>query len=445
MITTLATMTISNVPFRVSIIGGGITGSSVASVLCSSSSPIRVDLFDPGRSGVGGRSSTRRRVDQDGTLLQWDHGCQFFRADTKKFRSVVSDWMELGIASEWKGKFCTDDPGADPAHEFFGLPSQPPFYVGSDGMQSIPQRILSDINSDCLNVFTGTRVSSMERTNGRWSLFGTNGQAAYHDTCEKEAQSLSQEELLGEGYDAVVLSDVSSSFGSWHRASAGVPESFARRVRQRVGARVPLFTAMICFATPLLVDFDAMSFHKSDSLWFAAKMQSKSNSSSSNQECWTLVSTPEYAMQKISETPMQDPKTGEFIPQSKDYLTTVPAPDLLNAFQKALVDIMDEFPDVIYLNAQRWGSAMPSHRHLDRESSTRRVLSGVPYDSGRAALAPTIRTDSEVGLDFIADDDLMLFQAGDMMSRYTPGFESAAMSGMDAAEHLLRTLQKQTP
>jgi predicted NAD/FAD-dependent oxidoreductase len=436
----LATTT-SNVPFHVAIIGGGITGTSVASVLCSSSSPIRVDLFDQGRRGVGGRSSTRS-IDQDGKLLQWDHACQFFRADTKKFRSVVSDWIQLGVASEWKGKFGTDDPEADPAHEFFGLPSQPPFYVGNDGMQSIPTRILSDISSDCLNVFTGTRVSSMQRNNGQWSLFGVKGQAAYHDTPEKEAQSLSQEELLGEGYDAVVLSDVSSSFGSWHRASAGVPESFARRVRQRVGARVPLFTAMICFATPLMVDFDAMSFHKSDSLWFAAKMQSKSNSSSSNEECWTLVSTPEYAIKKISETPMQDPETGEFIAQSKDYLTSVPAPDLLNAFQKALIDKVDEFPNVIHLNAQRWGSAMPSHRHLDCESSTRRVLSGVAYDSRRAALAPTIRTDDDTGLDFIADDDLMLFQAGDMMSRYTPGFESAAMSGMDAAEHLLRTLQK---
>ena len=64
---------VSNTP-QVAVIGGGITGACVASVLCSSPS-IQVDLFDQGRGGVGGRSSTRC-VEQNGQVLQWDHGCQ---------------------------------------------------------------------------------------------------------------------------------------------------------------------------------------------------------------------------------------------------------------------------------------------------------------------------------------------------------------------------------
>ena len=34
----------------------------------------------------------------------------------------------------------------------------------------------------------------------------------------------------------------------------------------------------------------------------------------------------------------------------------------------------------------------------------------------------------------------MLFQAGDMMSVQTPGFEGAALSGMNAAEHVMKVL-----
>ena len=44
------------------------------------------------------------------------------------------------------------------------------------------------------------------------------------------------------------------------------------------------------------------------------------------------MSTPEYAIQEISNTPMQDPQTGTFIPQSRDYLLGGPARDLCDAF-----------------------------------------------------------------------------------------------------------------
>ena len=46
------------------------------------------------------------------------------------------------------------------------------------------------------------------------------------------------------------------------------------------------------------------------------------------------------------------------------------------------------------------------------------------------------------GANFLAEDDLGLIQAGDMVSIYTPGFEGAALSGMDAAEHVLNSLAK---
>ena len=140
---------------------------------------------------------------------------------------------------------------------------------------------------------------------------------------------------------------------------------------------------------------------------------------------------------------MQDPTTGEFIPQSSEYLTTVPGPDLLNAFRSQLCnkkgilgsDALSRLPEIIHVDAQRWGSAMPFHRHLDDESSTRKVIVGVPYDSGRFPMAPT-KQERDGDKSFLIDESLMLIQAGDMMSSYTPGFEGAVLSGYDVAQHL---------
>ena len=155
-------------------------------------------------------------------------------------------------------------------------------------------------------------------------------------------------------------------------------------------------------------------------------------------------------MTKIEETPMQDPKMGEFIPQSKEYLTSVPGPDLLDAFKSLLhtndgtfcgeTPPCDKLPEVIHMDAQRWGSALPCHCHLDDTSSTRKVISDVPYDSGRFPLAPTKVEREDGQQSFLVDESLMLYQAGDMMSNHTPGFEGAALSGYDAAEHLYKML-----
>ena len=67
-----------------------------------------VVLFDQGRA-LGGRTSVRR-VQADGARIAaeaaapdayfaWDHGCQFFRADTAEFRStILPEWLSAKLA-----------------------------------------------------------------------------------------------------------------------------------------------------------------------------------------------------------------------------------------------------------------------------------------------------------------------------------------------------------
>jgi hypothetical protein len=122
----------------------------------------------------------------------------------------------------------------------------------------------------------------------------------------------------------VIVTDASCSFDGWHRASSGISDikpEFSTFIKSR--ARVPLFTTMVVFEKSLDIDLDALVFNlkntdpeNTDSknteikniggLWFAAKNSSKSGFIANNFECWTLVSTPDFAVKEISMTTMQD-------------------------------------------------------------------------------------------------------------------------------------------
>ena len=194
---------------KVAVIGGGITGASVASTLGRLDPHIIVHVFDQGRSGVGGRASHRISLHDDATF-QWDHGCQFFRADSSRFKKVVEEWMRKGIACQWEGNFVEESGAGD----FFGLPSKPPFFLGVGGIKNVVRNLLNE-ESACIQVFEGCRVASITRDDSveKWTLSGTTGDAAYHDSEEKVAQAAACS-VIGEGYDAVVLTDISASFSS---------------------------------------------------------------------------------------------------------------------------------------------------------------------------------------------------------------------------------------
>lgn len=149
-------------------------------------------------------------------------------------------------------------------------PALRPVFIGVGGMHLLPHRILAEAGVD---VRTGVRVANVQRLgSGRMVLSGTSGEAAYHDSPESQGEAGGV--LLGE-YDAVLFTDISSSFEEWHRASAGVPEEVAACVRHRV--RVPLFSCMIALEHPIAdaVALDGFKAAGSSALWWASCSQSK--------------------------------------------------------------------------------------------------------------------------------------------------------------------------
>lgn len=457
--------------FSVAIIGGGVAGAVCAKELSRlAAGRLTVTVFDQGRQ-LGGRAG-HRRVDEDGEYASsasvapfaFDHGCQFFRADSPRFREeLLHEWLDRKWAAEWQGNFGTLLNSSDISvanASFFGFPHQPPYYCGVGGMCCLPMALLDDATTTgAVQVRGGVRVANtVKLSDGKWLLSGTSGKAALHDTAEEEAARTAPD-ALGE-FDAVVVTDVSASMAGWHRASAGIPEEVAARVRGRT--RVVLFTALFAFEQPVDIDVQAMSA-ADDVLWFAARTRSKPGlGEASTHDCWTLVSTPKYAAAEVERVPMQDPKTGAFRPQEMSYLREGPCAELLAAFEKLLACNGHEsalpLPKAVYVGGQRWGSAFPAPTNGGRDSQGRgpttvEVL-GVTYDAAASlCLAPADdrctsevpeetherpadKENGSVPQDFLADDERCIYYASDYVSSQLPGLEASALSALDAARHI---------
>ena len=114
----------------------------------------------------------------------------------------------------------------------------------------------------------------------------------------------------------------------------------------------------------------------------------------------------------------------------------------------------------MHLQGQRWGSAIPAPVDIPgwdavgHSASTTRMLD-IAYESAvpplvyeRPTASPVTQHAPEAAgggdephhepqhNDFLADDSLRVYYAGDFTSRRAPGFEAACLSGIDAAEHI---------
>jgi hypothetical protein len=181
--------------------------------------------------------------------------------------------------------------------------------------------------------------------------------------------------------------DASCSFENWHRASAGISKikpEFTQFIKSR--ARIPLFTTMVAFDRKMFPSMDSAVFdlsynqstvaagndrndkndndddntndndndndNKNDSindsymnsgLWFAVRCSSKPGMHGpGSMDCWTLVSTPSFAVTEISSETMQgdnislldgkEEKKIVFKPQENEYLNNGPAKSMVNTF-----------------------------------------------------------------------------------------------------------------
>jgi predicted NAD/FAD-dependent oxidoreductase len=428
---------------------------------------------------------------------------------------VVKDWSErnpLRVAA-------SSSPPSSPANrDFFGIleHSAEPCYTGVGGMHRVARHQAAEAAAAGAVVNSGTRVARIERFAGdggstaattagaaappQWELFGVAGTAAFHDTAEDSAAAAAA--AAGRGslgvFDAVVFTDASSSYEEWHRASAGVSRlvpDMAAFIRAR--PRIPLFTAMLTLRAGgalAQLPHGCLVFEEGP-VWYACRSRSKPGFAC-DRECWTLVSTPAFACDEIAEVPMvavaaapaasgggggvegADTKTSTvFRPQENGYLNGAggPAQALADAFLRALTKQLaaaaaaeaggagaagpaTPAPELLYLQGQRWGSAIPGTLRPAGQDSGAGAGAGAEAGSGQGADTSEIggtvyqRTIPDLAVkisagggaagpheappasrDFLQDDALRLYYAGDFCSTRVPGVEAAALSGEDCA------------
>ena len=80
------------------VIGGGITGLTIANILHSKG--IKVTVLDKGKD-IGGRLATRRIRHEESIEGRFDYGSQYFSVTNSQFQIWVDDWLKHNVIKEW--------------------------------------------------------------------------------------------------------------------------------------------------------------------------------------------------------------------------------------------------------------------------------------------------------------------------------------------------------
>lgn len=145
---------------RIAIIGAGIAGLTAASKLNNYAD---VTIFEKAR-GVSGRMSTRWADN-----YYFDHGAQFFKAQTPEFKEFITPMINEGVISPWNAHFVEFK-----NREIINTQQwdeNNPHYVGVPGMNAIAKYL-----SQNLHINLGVCVLSVKKVNNRWHLENDKGE-----------------------------------------------------------------------------------------------------------------------------------------------------------------------------------------------------------------------------------------------------------------------------
>ncbi|MFN3213181.1 MAG: NAD(P)/FAD-dependent oxidoreductase [Henriciella sp.] len=137
---------------KVAIIGAGLAGLTLASRLAARHD---VSVFEKAR-GPGGRMSTRRA-----DPYAFDHGAQYFTAETDRFRAFLQPFRETGSIAPWPETV-----------ELVGGArlSSKEKWVAAPGMNALCKKLAED-----LSLQTQVHVERLKRGPDGWSLIDLNG------------------------------------------------------------------------------------------------------------------------------------------------------------------------------------------------------------------------------------------------------------------------------
>lgn len=214
---------------RIAIAGAGIAGLTLARKLHERA---EVTLFEKSR-GVGGRMATRHA-----DSWQFDHGAQFFTAESEAFQAVLAPLIAAGAVARWDARFAEFDGTRRIAGWRWG--ADRPHYVGVPKMNALAKHLAAG-----LDIRLATRIGSVVRDNAdRWALI---------DDADVP---------LGR-FDWFI------STAPAPQSAALMPQSFASRHRITPVAMRGCFALMIGFDSMPDLDWDAAHVGNADISWMS--------------------------------------------------------------------------------------------------------------------------------------------------------------------------------
>lgn len=345
--------------------------------------------------------------------MVFDHGCQFFTAESEAFRETCAALERAGHIARWDGRFGTLDASTGEfrakiendagtrGDDFFRLLAAKDVYVGVPTMRGLCDGLRELIRENAAVDSPQCAVTSLKRArderehekkNARpWVVSGVGGRAL------DENQPGSRERALG-AFEAVVATDVmltkTGTPGSCVLEGVpGVSDEDARDATEDVsGASASaaatwramrgspaesLFSLMVAFGgteedEDLSVPFDAAVVTGSKTIQLLVRDSAKPGRGKRGaRNRWTVVSTAAFAAAAVADAPLS--VDGAYNPQTAAYLERVtPAMveatrDLLrSASSRASSGVDDEdTPTDMYRDpptharSQRWGHAFP--------------------------------------------------------------------------------------
>ena len=253
----------------IAVIGAGLAGLVVSRELAPAHDVV---VFEKSR-GVGGRIATRRAGP-----FEFDHGAQFFTAQTKAFQAFIEPLLDAGIVADWPALFAELQRDRIVASRAWG--GENPHYVGFPAMNAVGKALASGVD-----IRLETTVRSLAQHGKRWHLFGDGQQ------------------LLGK-FDWVIVTAPAEQAAEL-LASTSIAAA-AADVRMQA-----CYTLLLGFDAPADLPWQAAVVHDADISWISVN-----NSKPGRPESFSLVvhSTNAWANAHIDGNPdaVQRHLAGEF-------------------------------------------------------------------------------------------------------------------------------------
>lgn len=162
-----------DVPLRIAIIGGGLTGLMTASLLekklCQTGQSIAITVFEKS-AGVGRLATRYKQKDDSGLMWQFDFGAQFFTAKYEAFKQYLQPWRDAKVIEPWLARTAQVDLAVDSTIKNIELIGQwtdnQPRYISTPKMTSFGRAIAQSLKHTTLKYRTRVAPLADNDTNG---------------------------------------------------------------------------------------------------------------------------------------------------------------------------------------------------------------------------------------------------------------------------------------